>query len=49
MNATANSLGMTHTTYTDPSGFNFGGIGDKEALRTLELFASRVMPTFRPR
>jgi len=24
---------------------NFGGIGDKEALRTLELFASRVMPT----
>ncbi len=28
---------------------NFGGIGDKEALRTLELFASRVMPTFRPR
>jgi len=28
---------------------NFGGIGDKEALRTLELFASRVMPTFPPR
>ena len=25
---------------------NFGGIGDKEAFRTLELFASRVMPTF---
>ena len=25
---------------------NFGGIGDKEALRTLELFASRVMPSF---
>ena len=25
---------------------NFGGIGDAEALRTLELFASRVMPRF---
>jgi alkanesulfonate monooxygenase SsuD/methylene tetrahydromethanopterin reductase-like flavin-dependent oxidoreductase (luciferase family) len=25
---------------------NFGGIGDTEALRTLELFASRVMPRF---
>jgi len=25
---------------------NFGGIGDPEALRTLELFASRVMPKF---
>jgi len=25
---------------------NFGGIGDEEAMRTLELFADRVMPTF---
>jgi hypothetical protein len=25
---------------------NFGGIADKEAFRTLELFASRVMPKF---
>ncbi len=25
---------------------NFGGISDKEALRTLELFAGRVMPKF---
>jgi natural product biosynthesis luciferase-like monooxygenase protein len=25
---------------------NFGGIGDEEALRTLELFADRVMPRF---
>jgi hypothetical protein len=25
---------------------NFGGIGDAEALRTLELFASGVMPRF---
>jgi len=26
---------------------NFGGIADKEALRTLELFAAHVMPKFR--
>ena len=26
---------------------NFGGIPDKEALRTLELFAAHVMPKFR--
>jgi hypothetical protein len=25
---------------------NFGGNGDPEALRTLELFADRVMPKF---
>jgi hypothetical protein len=26
---------------------NFGGSKDEEAFRTLELFASRVMPEFR--
>jgi len=25
---------------------NFGGIKDREAFRTLELFAARVMPHF---
>jgi hypothetical protein len=25
---------------------NFGGIGEREAMRTLELFAERVMPKF---
>jgi natural product biosynthesis luciferase-like monooxygenase protein len=28
---------------------NFGGIKERDALRTLELFAGRVMPYFRPR
>ena len=28
---------------------NFGGLGEAEAIRTLELFADRVMPRFSPR
>jgi hypothetical protein len=27
---------------------NFGGIGEDEAARTLELFAKHVMPRFSP-